>query len=101
MRILLDVQAVEGHELTGFLTQSTDQTPLSSITLGPSFLPTTNAVSRSTPAASAGSIRIKGARKTWVGVQQGEAGEVWCWMEEERKDGSTEGEAAKVAYPVR
>lgn len=81
--------------------QLRDQTPLSSITLGPSYTPSTPAVSRSTPSTSTESIRVKSARKTWVGVNAGESGEVWSWLEDERKDGSVEGEATKVVYPVR
>ncbi|KAL8286199.1 hypothetical protein RQP46_004687 [Phenoliferia psychrophenolica] len=77
-----------------------DQTPLSSITLGPSYTPSTPAVSRSTPSTSTESIRVKSARKTWVGVNAGESGEVWSWLEDERKDGSVEGEPTKVVYPI-
>ncbi|GAA5917935.1 hypothetical protein JCM6882_004131 [Rhodosporidiobolus microsporus] len=78
-----------------------DQTPLSSITVGPSFSPTTAAVSRSTPSTSSDSIRVKSARRTWVGVRTEEGkGEIWCWHEEEKKDGSTEGDAGKAIWPV-
>ncbi|GAA6041625.1 hypothetical protein JCM8097_007773 [Rhodosporidiobolus ruineniae] len=78
-----------------------DQTPLSSITVGPSFAPTTSAVSRSTPSTTSDSIRVKSARRTWVGVRTDEGkGEVWCWHEEERKDGSTEGDAGKAVWPI-
>ncbi|ORY90239.1 hypothetical protein BCR35DRAFT_299835 [Leucosporidium creatinivorum] len=78
-----------------------DQTPLSSITLGPSFQPTTSAVSRSIPSSAADSIRVKGVRNTWVGVKaDDDKGEIWNWTEEERKDGSTEGEPSKIVYPT-
>ncbi|KAI5474491.1 hypothetical protein MNV49_003214 [Pseudohyphozyma bogoriensis] len=77
-----------------------DQTPLSSLTLGPSFQPTTPAVARSVPSSSSESIRVKNVRKTWVGVENGGTGEVWSWTEEERKDGSVEGEPSKVVYPT-
>ncbi|GAA5854976.1 hypothetical protein JCM8547_002329 [Rhodosporidiobolus lusitaniae] len=78
-----------------------DQTPLSSITVGPSFSSTTSAVSRSTPSTTSDSIRVKSARRTWVGVRTEEGkGEIWCWHEEERKDGSTEGEAGKAVWPI-
>ncbi|BGP21279.1 hypothetical protein Rt10032_c19g6257 [Rhodotorula toruloides] len=78
-----------------------DQTPLSSITVGPSFAPTTAAVSRSTPSTSSPSIRVKSARTTWVGVETPEGkGEIWCWHEEERKEGSTEGDAGKAIWPI-
>ncbi|BGP12287.1 hypothetical protein JCM10213_000017 [Rhodosporidiobolus nylandii] len=78
-----------------------DQTPLSSITVGPSFSPTTAAVSRSTPSTSSESARVKSARRTWVGVKTDEGkGEIWCWHEEERKDGSTEGDAGKAVWPI-
>ncbi|BGP44370.1 hypothetical protein JCM10450v2_000181 [Rhodotorula kratochvilovae] len=78
-----------------------DQTPLSSITVGPSFAPTTAAISRSTPSTSSDSIRVKSARRTWVGVRTDEGkGEIWCWHEEERKDGSTEGDTGKAVWPI-
>ncbi|GJN92026.1 hypothetical protein Rhopal_005054-T1 [Rhodotorula paludigena] len=78
-----------------------DQTPLSSVTVGPSFAPTTAAVSRSTPSTSSESIRVKSARRTWVGVRTEEGkGEIWCWHEDERKDGSTEGDAGKAVWPI-
>ncbi|KPV78024.1 uncharacterized protein RHOBADRAFT_50546 [Rhodotorula graminis WP1] len=78
-----------------------DQTPLSSITVGPSFAPTTAAISRSTPSTSSDSIRVKSARRTWVGVRTDEGkGEIWCWHEEERKDGSTEGDSGKAVWPI-
>ncbi|GAA5827104.1 hypothetical protein JCM11251_001119 [Rhodosporidiobolus azoricus] len=78
-----------------------DQTPLSSITVGPSFAPTTAAVSRSTPSTSSDSIRVKSARRTWVGVRTEEGkGEIWCWHEDEKKDGSTEGDAGKAVWPI-
>lgn len=84
------------------LTQVADQTPLSSLTLGPTFSPVTPMVARSTPTTSAESIRIKSIRRTWIGVNAGEgAGQVWSWIEEERKDGSTEGEATKTVHDVR
>ncbi|EGU13358.1 RNA binding protein [Rhodotorula toruloides ATCC 204091] len=78
-----------------------DQTPLSSITVGPSFSPTTAAIARSTPSTSSQSIRVKSARRTWVGVETPEGkGEIWCWHEEERKEGSTEGDAGKAVWPI-
>ncbi|GAA5865087.1 hypothetical protein JCM1840_005735 [Sporobolomyces johnsonii] len=78
-----------------------DQTPLSSITVGPSFAPTTAAVARSVPLTSSESIRVKSIRQTWVGVRTEEGkGEIWCWQEEERKDGSSEGEAGKAVWPI-
>ncbi|GAA5849197.1 hypothetical protein JCM9279_005822 [Rhodotorula babjevae] len=78
-----------------------DQTPLSSVTVGPSFAPTTAAISRSTPSTSSDSIRVKSARRTWVGVRTDECkGEIWCWHEEERKDGSTEGDSGKAVWPI-
>ncbi|GAA6046535.1 hypothetical protein JCM3770_006197 [Rhodotorula araucariae] len=78
-----------------------DQTPLSSITVGPTFAPTTAAISRSTPSTSSDSIRVKSARRTWVGVRTDEGkGEIWCWHEEERKDGSTEGDTGKAIWPI-
>ncbi|GAA6010271.1 hypothetical protein JCM10207_005698 [Rhodosporidiobolus poonsookiae] len=78
-----------------------DQTPLSSITVGPSFSPSTAAVSRSTPSSTSDSIRVKSHRRTWVGVRTDEGkGEIWCWHEEERKDGSTEGDAGKAVWPI-
>ncbi|GAA5891802.1 hypothetical protein JCM8208_002891 [Rhodotorula glutinis] len=78
-----------------------DQTPLSSVTVGPSFAPTTAAISRSTPSTSSDSIRVKSARRTWVGVRTDEGkGEIWCWHEEERKDGSTEGDSGKAVWPI-
>lgn len=81
--------------------QLADQTPLSSITLGPSFKPTTTTVSRSVSSSTSESIRVKGVRQTWVGVKaEDDKGEIWNWTEEERKDGSTEGEPSKVVYPV-
>ncbi|KAL7341044.1 RNA binding protein [Rhodotorula toruloides] len=78
-----------------------DQTPLSSITVGPSFAPTTAAIARSTPSTSSQSIRVKSARRTWVGIETPEGkGEIWCWHEEERKEGSTEGDAGKAVWPI-
>ncbi|GAA5899244.1 uncharacterized protein JCM6883_005156 [Sporobolomyces salmoneus] len=78
-----------------------DQTPLSSITVGPSFAPTTSAVARSVPLTSSESIRVKSTRQTWVGVRTEEGkGEIWCWQEEERKDGSSESEAGKAVWPI-
>ncbi|GAA5923481.1 hypothetical protein JCM1841_001531 [Sporobolomyces salmonicolor] len=78
-----------------------DQTPLSSITVGPSFAPTTAAVARSVPLTSSESIRVQSTRQTWVGVRTDEGkGEIWCWQEEERKDGSSEGEAGKAVWPI-
>ncbi|GAA5992021.1 hypothetical protein JCM5350_006252 [Sporobolomyces pararoseus] len=78
-----------------------DQTPLSSITVGPSFSPTTSAVARSVPLSSSDSIRVKSTRQTWVGVRTEEGkGEIWCWQEEERKDGSSESEAGKAVWPI-
>ncbi|GAA5975041.1 hypothetical protein JCM11641_000007 [Rhodosporidiobolus odoratus] len=79
-----------------------DQTPLSSITVGPSFAPTTAAVSRSTPSSSSDSLRVRSARRTWIGIRTEEGkGEIWCWHEEEKKDGSTEGgEAGKAVWPI-
>ncbi|GAA5949785.1 hypothetical protein JCM3765_007689 [Sporobolomyces pararoseus] len=78
-----------------------DQTPLSSITVGPSFSPTTSAVARSVPLSSSESIRVKSTRQTWVGVRTEEGkGEIWCWQEEERKDGSSESEAGKAVWPI-
>ncbi|GAA6062755.1 hypothetical protein JCM10212_005551 [Sporobolomyces blumeae] len=78
-----------------------DQTPLSSITVGPSFAPTTAAVARSVPLTSSESIRVKSTRQTWVGVRTDEGkGEIWCWQEEERKDGSSESEAGKAVWPI-
>ncbi|BGP28423.1 hypothetical protein JCM10296v2_000155 [Rhodotorula toruloides] len=78
-----------------------DQTPLSSITVGPSFTPTTAAIARSTPSTSSQSIRVRSARRTWVGVETPEGkGEIWCWHEEERKEGSTEGDAGKAVWPI-
>lgn len=85
----------------GATLQAADQTTLAALTLGLSFHPTTAAVSRCAPSSSSESVRIKGTRRTWVGCEAGEAGEVWSWLEEERKDGSTEGSASKIVYPVR
>ncbi|KAM0755797.1 hypothetical protein T439DRAFT_376095 [Meredithblackwellia eburnea MCA 4105] len=81
-----------------------DQTPLSSITLGPSYVPSTAPVARSTPTTSTDSIRIKSIRRTWVAVTSpnggSEGAQVWSWTEEERKDGSVEGEAVKATFPI-
>ncbi|GAA5923328.1 uncharacterized protein JCM15063_003612 [Sporobolomyces koalae] len=78
-----------------------DQTPLSSITVGPSFAPSTSAVARSVPLTSSESVRVKSTRQTWVGVRTDDGkGEIWCWQEEERKDGSSEGEAGKAVWPI-
>ncbi|KAK4050438.1 hypothetical protein OIV83_003508 [Microbotryomycetes sp. JL201] len=82
---------------------STDQTPLSSITVGPSFRPTTGACSRTASLSTADSIRTKGIRSTWVAVQapdDDEKGQIWQWTEDERKDGSTEADPSKTIYPV-
>jgi hypothetical protein len=57
-------------------------------------------IARSTPTTSAESVRIKGIRRTFIGVEAGTAGQVWSWTEEERKDGSTEGEALKTIHSV-
>ncbi|GAA5886082.1 hypothetical protein JCM16303_003856 [Sporobolomyces ruberrimus] len=78
-----------------------DQTPLSSITVGPSFSPTTSAVARSVALTTSESIRVKSTRQTWVGCRTEEGkGEIWCWQEEERKDGSSESEAGKAVWPI-
>ncbi|GAA6018229.1 hypothetical protein JCM11491_005641 [Sporobolomyces phaffii] len=78
-----------------------DQTPLSSITVGPSFAPTTSAVARSVPLTTSESIRVKSQRQTWVGVRTDQGkGEIWCWHEDERKDGSSETEAGKAIWPI-
>ncbi|KAK4049605.1 hypothetical protein OIO90_005364 [Microbotryomycetes sp. JL221] len=92
---------------------STDQTPLSSITVGPSFSPTTGACSRSQSLTTADSIRTKGVRSTWVAVEvaadddqaQSATGrtskaQIWRWTEDERRDGSTEADPSKTIYPI-
>ncbi|KAM0793710.1 hypothetical protein ACM66B_001135 [Microbotryomycetes sp. NB124-2] len=82
---------------------TTDQTPLSSITVGPSFKPTTGACSRSASLSAADSIRTRGVRSTWVAVEAEDdpnKGQIWHWTEDERKDGSTEPDPSKTIYPV-
>ncbi|GAA5882213.1 hypothetical protein JCM3774_000964 [Rhodotorula dairenensis] len=81
-----------------------DQTPLSSISVGPSFTPTTAPVARSTPLSQteSESARVKSVRKTWVGVETSDrAAEIWCFHEDENRDGSTpSADAPKAVWPV-
>ncbi|GAA5981081.1 hypothetical protein JCM10908_003977 [Rhodotorula pacifica] len=85
-----------------------DQTPLSSISVGPSFTPTTAPIARSTPLTTteSESTRVKSLRKTWVGVQTAADGddnraEIWCFHEDENRDGSTpSADAAKAVWPI-
>lgn len=81
-----------------------DQTPLSSISVGPSFTPTTAPVARSTPLTptESESARVKSVRKTWVAVETADcAAEIWCFHEDENRDGSTpSADAPKAVWPV-
>ena len=87
-----------------------DQTPLSSISVGPSFAPTTAPAARSAPLSptESESTRVKSLRKTWIGVESAAvddaaavAAEIWCFHEDENRDGSTpSADAAKAVWPI-
>lgn len=89
-----------------------DQTPLASVAVGPSFAPTTAPAARSTPLTetSSESARVKALRKTWVGVRvpatgdgpdSPDRGEIWCFHEDENRDGSTgNADAPKAVWPI-
>ena len=89
-----------------------DQTPLSSVSVGPSFAPTTAPAARSAPLTptESESTRVKSLRKTWIGVESAAAAddaaaavaaEIWCFHEDENRDGSTpSADAAKAVWPI-
>ncbi|SGY17771.1 BQ5605_C015g07884 [Microbotryum silenes-dioicae] len=93
--------AAPAHGLT--LYNLADQTALSSITLGSSFLPRTPPASRSTAASSSQSAHARSTRQTWIAVaasHDDQRGEIWHWTEQERKDGSAEALPSRLVYPT-
>ena len=116
---LTDVGCVclPGRCLIDSFFQLSDQTPLSSFTVSPSTIFTSTAVSVSylatkdalnfnegVASSSIPASSLERTRKTFVGVErEGASGttyEVWCWTEQEKKDGTGEGEAVKTVRNV-